>query len=146
MARPHRSGAVVVGGGAIGLATAWAAATAGLSVTVVDPEPGHGASWVAAGMLAAVSEAPLRRGAAGPAAGGRGGRWGSFAERLEEATGLDIGYRRCGTVAVAADHSDRAVLDELARLQHGLGLAAERLSASQCRGLVPALSPGCGGG
>ena len=138
--------AVLVGGGAIGLATAWEAATAGLSVTVVDPSPGHGASWVAAGMLAAVSEAHFgeerltRLLVAGAA------RWGSFAERLEAATGLDIGYRRCGTVAVAADRSDRAVLDELALFQHGLGLAAERLSVSQCRGLVPALSPRvCGG-
>ena len=39
----------MVGGGVIGLAIAWRAAQAGLSVTVVDQTPGRGASWAAAG-------------------------------------------------------------------------------------------------
>jgi glycine oxidase len=46
----------VVGGGVIGLGIAWQARLRGLSVTLVDPEPGHGASWAAAGMLAPVTE------------------------------------------------------------------------------------------
>jgi len=38
-------------------ADSWRARLRGLEVTVVDPDPGQGASWLAAGMLAPVSEA-----------------------------------------------------------------------------------------
>ena len=48
---------VVAGGGVIGTAIAWRAAAAGLDVILVDPQAGDGASLVAAGMLAPVSEA-----------------------------------------------------------------------------------------
>src|SRR5690606_41764660 len=47
---------VVVGGGIVGLAVAWCAARAGLTVTVLDPAPGDGATHAAAGMLAPVTE------------------------------------------------------------------------------------------
>ncbi|NUP29417.1 MAG: FAD-dependent oxidoreductase, partial [Nocardia sp.] len=46
----------VVGGGVIGLAVAWRAAEAGWTVTLFDPAVGTGASWVAGGMLAPLSE------------------------------------------------------------------------------------------
>ena len=46
--------AAVIGGGVIGLSVAWRAARAGLSVAVVDPDPGSGASHFAAGMIAPV--------------------------------------------------------------------------------------------
>src|SRR5438093_7266131 len=50
--------AVVVGGGAIGLASAWRIAERGLRVRVLErDDPGAGASGVAAGMLAPVGEA-----------------------------------------------------------------------------------------
>jgi glycine oxidase len=74
------------------------------------------------------------------------GRWPEFAGALAEASGTDIGYRPCGTVAVAADGSDRAVLDQVLAYQQTLGLTAERLSGSDCRRLVPALAPGVRGG
>ncbi|MDF0529530.1 glycine oxidase ThiO [Tsukamurella sp. 8F] len=47
----------VVGAGTVGLSVAWALARSGCDVTVFDPEPGSGASWVAGGMLAPYSEA-----------------------------------------------------------------------------------------
>jgi glycine oxidase len=138
--------AVFVGGGAIGLASALASARAGMSVAVIDPDPGRGASWVAAGMLAPVTETHfgeedhLRLLLEAAAA------WPDFADELEAATGLDVGYRRCGTVLVALDASDRLAVDRLLGYQQALGLEAERRSAAQCRALVPALSPGvCGG-
>src|SRR2546430_1277866 len=66
---------VVVGGGIVGLACAWRIAQSGASVLVVErEEPGAGASGVAAGMLAPVTEAelgeatPLRLNLRGPAA------------------------------------------------------------------------------
>ena len=47
----------VIGAGVIGMSCAWRAAAAGLRVTVLDPAPASGASWVAGGMLAPVTEA-----------------------------------------------------------------------------------------
>lgn len=138
--------AVFVGGGVIGLASAWRCAQAGRSVAVVDPTPGRGASWVAAGMLAPVTEATFGEERLTRLLVAAAGRWPGFAADLAEVAGADVGYRPCGTVAVAADRSDRAVIDRLLDHQRSLGLAAERLSASQCRSLVPALAPGVQGG
>ena len=138
--------AVVIGGGVIGLSSAWRAAGRGLDVAVVDPAVGRGASWVAAGMLAPVTEAhfgeePLVRLLVAAA-----GRWKPFAEELEAVSAVEIGYRPCGTVVVAMDASDRAAVDEVLAFQQALGLDAERLSPSECRHLVPALAPGVRGG
>ncbi|WP_435794494.1 FAD-dependent oxidoreductase, partial [Micromonospora zamorensis] len=52
-----RPDVAVVGAGPIGLAIAWRCAARGLRVVVHDPEPGSGASAVAAGMLSPVAEA-----------------------------------------------------------------------------------------
>lgn len=140
------SDVVFVGGGVIGLASAWEAVGRGLSVTVVDPAPGSGASWVAAGMLAPVTEASFGEEALVRLLTEAAGRWPAFAEGLEAAAGQRIGYRRCGTVLVAVDASDRAVVDQLLEFQRTLGLPATRLSGTDCRRLVPALSPTVRGG
>jgi glycine oxidase len=137
---------VVVGGGCIGLATAWRAAVAGLHVTVADPHPGAGASWAAAGMLAPVTEvhygeeALLRLNLASAE------RYPSFVEELELDADAAVGYRRCGTLFVAADSGDRVVLEELHRFQRSLGLVAELISGRECRSLEPMLAPGIRGG
>ncbi|GAA4388554.1 glycine oxidase ThiO [Tsukamurella soli] len=47
----------VVGAGTVGLSVAWVLAQSGCDVTVRDPAPGSGASWVAGGMIAPYSEA-----------------------------------------------------------------------------------------
>ena len=47
---------------------------------------------------------------------------------------------------VALDASDRAAVDQLVAFQRSLGLSASRRTASECRALVPALSPGIRGG
>jgi glycine oxidase len=73
-------------------------------------------------------------------------RWPAFAAALEAATGHLIGYDTTGTVTVALDASDRASLDDLLAYQHTLGLEAHRRSASECRAMVPALSPALRGG
>src|SRR5689334_12001219 len=46
----------VVGGGVIGLSVAWRLAGSGRRVVLVDPAPASGASWLAGGMLAPVTE------------------------------------------------------------------------------------------
>jgi glycine oxidase len=137
----------VVGGGVIGLACAWELSRNGHAVTVVAPAPGRdGASWVAAGMLAPVTEVQFGESALTALLVDGAGRWPAFAAALEDAAGLPIGYDTTGTVTVALDASDRASLDDLLAYQHTLGLEAHRRSGSECRGLVPALSPALRGG
>jgi glycine oxidase len=137
----------VVGGGVIGLACAWDLSRNGHEVTLVAPAPGRsGASWVAAGMLAPVTEAQFGESALTALLVAGAGLWPAFARALEGATGLALGYDTTGTVTVALDASDRASLDDLLAYQHALGLEAYRRSASACRSLVPALSPALRGG
>jgi glycine oxidase len=137
---------IVVGGGVIGLAIAWRAALRGLSVTVLDPAPGSGASHHGAGMLAPVTEVHygeedlLRLNLASAA------RYPSFVAELEEASGTSVGYRPTGTLAVAFDADDKAALDDLHGYQASLGLSSQPVTARECRELEPYLSTAVRGG
>jgi glycine oxidase len=141
--RSTRYDAVVIGAGLIGLACAWRMQQRGLSALVVDREveAGSGASQVAAGMLAPVTEADfgeerlLRVNMRGR------GRWPAFAAELEERSGLPTGYRESGALVVAADRDDAEALRRLHEFQHSLGLEVEWLAPSASRRLEPRLSP-----
>ncbi|MFJ2817832.1 glycine oxidase ThiO [Streptomyces sp. NPDC087294] len=137
---------LVVGGGIIGLVTAWRAAQRGFGVTVADPEPGGGAAQVAAGMLAAVTELHHGEQTLLGLNLASAERYPDFAAELTDFTGQDLGYRRCGTLAVALDADDRAELRELHALQRRSGLASEWLTGRECRRLEPMLAPGVRGG
>ncbi|MFF3563092.1 glycine oxidase ThiO [Streptomyces sp. NPDC002574] len=137
---------VVIGGGIIGLVTAWRAAQRGLRTVVADPDPGGGAALVAAGMLAPVTELQYGERALLDLNLAAIRRYPAFTAELEETTGLDLGYRTCGTLAVALDADDRAELRELHAFQTSLGLRAEWLSGRECRRLEPMLAPGVRGG
>ncbi|HEX8133573.1 MAG TPA: glycine oxidase ThiO [Actinomycetes bacterium] len=137
---------LVVGGGVIGLGTAWRAAQAGMAVTVVDPSPGRGASWAAAGMLAPVTEVHYGEQALLRLNLAAADRWPGFAAELEEAAGRQVGYRRCGTLTVARDTDDNAALEDLYRFQLRCGLQVERLRSRDCRRLEPGLAPSVRGG
>ncbi|MEU3829526.1 glycine oxidase ThiO [Streptomyces sp. NPDC029080] len=140
------SDVLVIGGGIIGLVTAWRAAQRGLAVTVADPEPGGGAAQVAAGMLAAVTELHYGEETLLALNLESARRYPAFAAELTDLTGHDLGYRRCGTLAVALDSDDRAGLRELHALQQRSGLESEWLSGRECRRLEPMLAPGVRGG
>ncbi|MFJ5528517.1 glycine oxidase ThiO [Streptomyces sp. NPDC093261] len=146
MSPMRTSDVLVVGGGIIGLVTAWRAAQRGLATTVVDPAPGGGAAQVAAGMLAAVTELHYGEQTLLALNLESARRYPDFAAELTEATGRDLGYRRCGTLAVALDADDRAHLRDLHALQQRSGLASEWLSGRECRRLEPMLAPGVRGG
>jgi glycine oxidase len=138
---------LVVGGGIIGLVTAWRSALLGLRTALADPEPGRGAARVAAGMLAPVTELHYGEQALLELSLVSARRWPEFAAELAEAAGgADLGYRRCGTLAVALDADDRAELRELHAFQTSLGLEAEWLNGRECRRLEPMLAPGVRGG
>ena len=138
--------AVVVGGGAIGLGAAWRAARRGIDVVVVDPTPAEGASRVAAGMLAPVTEVHYGEEDLLALTLDSSRRYPDFVAALEEASGLPVGYRACGTLAVARDGDDLAELHRVADYQERLGLTVERVRARDCRSLEPALAPSIRGG
>ncbi|MFE9447749.1 glycine oxidase ThiO [Streptomyces sp. NPDC006739] len=140
------SDVLVIGGGIIGLVTAWRAAQRGFRTAVVDPEPGGGAARVAAGMLAAVTELHYGEQTLLGLNLASARRYPDFAAELTELTGQDLGYRRCGTLAVALDADDRAHLRELHALQRRSGLESVWLSGRECRRLEPMLAPGVRGG
>ncbi len=144
--RPLAPDVVVVGGGLIGLATAWRATQRGLTVTVVDPAPGTGASWAAAGMVAPVSEAFYGEESLLALNIESARRYPGFVAEVEEASGEDAGWRPNGTLAVAFDAGDKAVLDELHRYQTALGLDSQPLTSREVRRLEPMLAPSVRGG
>lgn len=142
----HRGDALLVGGGAIGLAAAYRLAELGFAVRVVDAGEGRNASWAAAGMLAPVSEAAFGEEAltrlnlaAVPA-------FQRLAAELRDRTGQSVGVRTEGTLAVAFNADDRAALDRLTDFRSGLGLSTERLSGAAARALEPYLAAGVRGG
>jgi glycine oxidase len=130
----------------IGLSAAWRLARTGRHVVVIDPEPGRGAAWVAAGMLAPANEAHFGEEPFVRLLIAGAGAWRGFADALEDAAGLSIGFLPSRTVVVAADASDRVALEELLRFRESLGFSSLRLSATECRRAVPALSPAIRGG
>lgn len=137
---PGKEDVTVVGGGVIGLSVAWRAAVLGRRVTVVDPEPVRGgASWLAGGMLAPVTEAwpgeedVLRLGEASLR------QWPKFARDLT-ADGADPGLAEHGTLVLAFDSADAGYLDVLAGHLRALGRDARTLTGREARRLAPGVS------
>lgn len=134
---------VVVGAGAVGSAVAWAAARERLAaeVVLVDPAPGSGASHVAGGMLAPITEAwpgeqeVLELGAASLVG------WPSFAAAVASDAGVPVGLRREGTLQVATDSADVADLDRVVEHLRAWGRSVERLTGREVRRREPALGP-----
>jgi len=137
---------VVVGGGVIGTAAAWRVAQRGMSVLQLDPAPGSGASGVAAGMLAPVSELHHGEQALLQLSLDAAVRYPGYVADIAAASQLDPGYRDCGTLVVALGADDRARQADLRRTQQRLGLDVEALTGRECRRLEPLLDPAVSGG
>lgn len=138
-----RTDLLVAGGGVIGLACAWRAARQGLSVRVVERADSlaAGASGVAAGMLAPVSEASWGEQALLDLGLASIGLWPDFAAELEADAGARAGYRRCGALHVALDRDEAAELRRHHELHRRLELDSAWLRPSEARRLEPALAP-----
>jgi glycine oxidase len=110
----------VVGAGVAGLSVAWNLARARIETHVFDAgAAGAGATWASAGMLtpwqydrpAALQRACLEAMLL----------WPEFCERLEEASGIAIGYAAQGAIRIAtSDGEAEALMARVRRLQ-GLG-------------------------
>src|SRR5262249_43947920 len=137
---------IVAGGGVIGLSVAWRCAQRRLRVKVVDPAPGRGAAHTAAGMLAPVTELHYEGRALLELNLESARRYPTFVAELVDETGLDVGYRPCGTVQAAWDAADLAELRALQAFQGSLGLTSRMLTSRELRELQPALAAGLPGG
>ena len=133
----------VIGGGVIGLSAAWRAAQRGLRVVVLErAEAGAGASRVAAGMIAPISEASLKEEPLLRLSQASARLYPAFVAELREASGIDPGYLACGTLAAARDRDEAEALDRELAMRIELGLPVTRLRASEARRLEPGLAPG----
>lgn len=135
---------IVVGGGLVGLSIAWRitqeCAPGGAQVTILDPTPGRGASWVAGGMLTPVSEAwfgeeeLLRLNLESLAL------WPAFAAELETFSDKKIGLQSGGTLHIALDADDLRHLERIRDFQTSLGLDVTALTRSELSRMEPFLT------
>jgi glycine oxidase len=134
----------VVGGGAIGAASARELAAHGRRVLVIEQGGDRGQAWrAAAGMLAPQIEAApndplLRLGLAARE------HYEPLAAALHETTGIDIGLWREGIARVAIESTEAATLQAKVAWQQGQGYACEWLDAGQIRRRWPWLGPAVG--
>ncbi len=127
---------LILGGGVIGLSTAWFLAEGGVRVTIVDKgDFGQQASWAGAGILS-----PVNSGQAKTAVEQlRALSWGMFpslSRKLREQTGIDNGFLVCGGLELFTG-PDGESSDEW----RGEGITFEELKADELHGRYPYLSP-----
>jgi len=132
----------IIGAGAIGLGVGWRLAQAGCVVDIFERDrAGRGASWAAAGMLAAgVETEPGEQPLASLTAESLR-RWPSFAAELEAVSGISVELRTEGTLAVATTADEAARLRHETEFQRSLGIALQWLTGAEARRLEPHLSP-----
>jgi len=127
---------IVIGAGVAGLGIGWRLAQQGAGVTVIERgQPGRGATWAAAGMIAAVQEKAEPSAPEEDLARRAASVWPRFAEEIEHASGRAISYRVEGGLVLAQSPSDLEAL--VARARTGAG---EVLSPSLARRIEPRLS------
>ena len=134
---------MIIGAGVIGLGIAWRLAHAGCSVTVYDrAEAGRGASWAAAGMLAAAVETEPGEEELLVLTLASQRMWPSFARELEAVSDISVGYRDEGPIVVALTRDDAEHLRHICDFQKSLGLELQWLSGAEARRREPHLRPG----
>ncbi len=134
---------LLVGGGVIGLSLAWELSEHGAKVCVLDRgELGKEASWSGAGMIPAgpskdhgATATPFEQ-----LAGMSEQLHVQWHGRLAELTGIDNGYRQCGTLFLSADDLEgKSIRKQIGRWRE-LGIECQELDAPQLTELEPALA------
>ncbi|MHB8620026.1 MAG: glycine oxidase ThiO, partial [Chloroflexota bacterium] len=132
---------VVIGGGIIGCATAYALAAAGARVTLLERDRiGSGSSGAAAGMIGYTL--PLAAGDAHftlLAAAAR--QFPDLAARLYDETGLDVELRRDGALRLATGQEECEPMRAQSRWAEDAGVRTEWLEPDDVHRLQPGLTP-----
>ncbi|MDE3064524.1 MAG: FAD-dependent oxidoreductase, partial [Acidobacteriota bacterium] len=131
---------LVVGAGIIGLASAWRLARAGHAVTVLDPAPGRGATFAAAGMIAASAEiVPGEEDNYRLNLGALDG-WRRVSAELMAVTGQGVDLHETGTLFVGWDAGDRATVRQFAAVAAEFGASCEWRARAEDPSAFAALS------
>jgi glycine oxidase len=127
----------------VGLGVGWRLAAAGCTVDVFDQgQAGRGASWAAAGMLAAGVESEPSEEALLALNRQAQRCWPAFAAEIERTTGIDVGLRQEGTLVVGLTRDDVQQLRFSFDFQRRLGIDLAWLSGREARAREPHLHPG----
>src|SRR5438477_12372081 len=132
---------LVLGGGVIGLTTAYFLAREGVRVILLDKgDFGQEASWAGAGILPPGNPAHARS-AVDQLRAHSSALFPALSSELRERTGIDNGYLRCGGLEFFADGHELEE-DEWC----GEGVECECIDEEGCRRMEPALAVGLGAG
>ncbi len=130
----------IVGGGIIGLSIAWKLSSFGKVVLLDRNRVGREASWAAAGILPPWSMTtavhPIERLAATSFQ-----LHETWANQLQQETGIDTGFRRCGALFIARTAGEVAALSGQILEWRENEIEVEKLTAQQAADRVPALRP-----
>lgn len=133
---------IIVGAGVIGLSLGWELARSGRAVHIFERgHAGRGTSWLAAGMLAPDAEIQFEEKAVYRFGRESLRRWPAFARRLEEESGMDVDYRKEGTLLVADDRDSAEALRRRYEFQREEGLDVTWLTGAEAREIEPYLAP-----
>lgn len=132
----------IVGAGVIGSAVAYTLSRrTQLRIVVVDRgTPGSEASNAAAGVLA-VASVRAHRGVLFELRRTSAGMFPELVAALQEETGIDLGYRRNGLIALALSESRAAALREEVSHRRTQRLRCEMLEGSAVLSIEPAVNP-----
>jgi D-amino-acid dehydrogenase len=128
---------IVIGGGVVGLSTAWHLVSDGASVLLADCGYGGRATDAGAGILSVASDTdhpdPVQRLGAHAAA-----YYPRMIERLREEDGGETGYAVCGALTVAVDEGEMPAFETT---RASLGAGFEEIAPQEARARFPPLGP-----
>ena len=143
----------IIGGGIIGLTTAFELTERGENVHLIDAETSDygtaadgtviypAASHYAGGMLAPIAEVQFQQDALFPLMTASADAYPSLMERLSRATDLPTGYDTTGTLIIAADRADAEHLQRTRAYYRDMNRPADPVTPTQARTLEPLLAP-----
>lgn len=143
----------IIGGGIIGLTTAFELTERGENVHLIDAETSDygttddgtalypAASHYAGGMLAPIAEVQFQQDALFPLMTASADAYPSLMGRLSRATNLPTGYDTTGTLIIAADRADAEHLQRTRAYYRDMNRPADPVTPTQARALEPLLAP-----
>jgi glycine oxidase len=119
---------LVIGAGVAGLAIGWRLAEAGQEVIILERgQPGRGATWASAGMLAVTAELQNSPPDEIEFARYSNDLWPNFAKQIEDISGQQIGYAPHGALILAKDAAAFADLERQAVLPGSAMVGPDRV-------------------